>query len=377
MVAQVEISIPNTSTSSSDKPFTLYNISLRLPLRSFTVQKRYSDFTTLHHALASEAAAPPPAPLPQKSWFTRTTSSPELTEERRRGLETYLRTINETDDGRWRGTSAWRAFLNLPSNTASANSSSAAVSLHGTLTSPAGGGAPITDPTIWLDCHRDLRTQLHDARLHLQRRDQADTAQGQHESSAAAKRCLVRAGGMIVALDSGLKSLADSDNNPWRAEKLGEGELRRRRDLVNSARKEKEGLETLAHSLATKNVSARNSEGAAATEQDKAGLFGTANTSQQTLGSRTGRVLGAPIPETDQTRELDNQGIVQMQQQLIQDQDLSVEELSKALGRLRQTAVAINDELDVQKDILTLLDEDVDRVGGKVQVAKKRIGKIS
>ncbi|KAI9751529.1 MAG: emp24p/erv25p- protein [Chaenotheca gracillima] len=396
----VEISIPNTNTSSTAKPYTLYNISLRLPLRSFILAKRYSDFTTLHSTLTTQAGGvPPPAPLPSKSWFTRTTSSPELTEERRKGLETYLKAINEDGDARWRGTSAWRAFLNLPSGT---SGQGAGARLQDRLTSPGSGGAPITDPAIWLDCHRDVKTQLHDARLHLQRRDQADTLQGQHESSAAAKRCLVKAGGTIAALDQGLRLLGsnapggkghkEGGESAWESsssEKLGEGELRRRRDLVSTARKEKEGLETLAHSLASKMGPGGISSGggvsnAAASEQDKAALFGGANGSQQSLdvkaggsGSRGGRVLGAPLPETERTRELDNNGVLQLQKQLMEDQDLSVEQLTKGVRRLRELGVAINEELLVQSDLLKLADEDSERLGSKINVAKKRVGKIS
>ncbi|KAI9822037.1 MAG: hypothetical protein M1832_003209 [Thelocarpon impressellum] len=378
MAPSVEISIPNTTTSTSAKSFTLYNIALRLPLRSFTVLKRYSDFTGLHQALTSQAGSAPPAELPQKSWFTRTTSSPQLTEERRKGLEAYLRAINESEDGRWRSTSAWRGFLNLPSSAASANSSSAASSLHGSMMSPAGGGAPITDSAVWLDCHRDLKTQLHDARLHLQRRDQAETAQGQHESSAAAKRCLVKAGAMITALEQGLKTLVEAAESSWGSNKLGAGEVRRRRDLLSSARKEKEGLETLANSLATKNApSSVANGGALATVQDKTSLFGGPNGSQQTIGSRSGRVLGAPLPETEHTRELDNNGVLQLQKQLMEDQDLSVEQLGKGISRLKELGVAINGELQVQNGTLKLLDEDAERLQGKVNVAKKRVGKIS
>ena len=365
MAPAVEISIPTWTTSSTPKPYTLYNIALRLPLRSFTIAKRYSDFTALHQSVTAQTGTAPPSALPQKSWFTRTTASPQLTEERRKGLEAYLKAINEADDARWRTTSAWRAFLNLPSSTASANSSSAAASLHGSLTSPAGGGAPISDPTVWLDCHRDVKTQLHDARLHLQRRDQAETAQGQHESSASAKRCLVKAGGMINALEQGLKVTDDEGTSSWGSGKLGSGEMRRRRDLVNSAMKEKSGLESLANSLATKNATGSgggaSNGGAVATTQDRSSLFGGPNGSQQTIGGRSGRVLGAPLPETEQTRELDNNEVVQLQKQLMQDQDLSVEQLSKGVARLKELGVAINGELEVQNSMLKLLDEDTDR----------------
>ena len=399
MAPAVEISIPTASISSSPKPHTVYHISIRLPLRSFTVQKRYSDFVTLHQSLSSQTGSAPPVSLPQKSWFTRTTSNPALTEERRKGLETYLRTLNEIDDGRWRNTSAWRIFLNLPSSASSANSSTSAVGMLGSLTSPSGVGAPITDPVVWIDCHRNLKTQLHDARIHLQRRDQAQTAYEQHESSAAAKRCLIIAGGMITALDQGLKSFSEPHGTTRRLDKLGEGELRRRKDLIGTARKEKDGLEALATSLAAKNAGAAvpriSNGGAAATTQQNSALFGTTNGPQHNLGGRSGRILGAPLQETERTRELGNEGVLQLQKQEMELQDEGLRQMTKGVLRLKEMSIAINDELDSQRNLLDVLDEDVSRsvilesqrwleftnvrfrVGGKLQVANKRVNKIS
>ncbi|KAI9749282.1 MAG: hypothetical protein M1815_002605 [Lichina confinis] len=422
MAPTVEISIPTSSISEDAKPHTVYHITLRLPLRSFTVRKRYSDFIALDQSLRTHVGAAPPAPLPQKSWFARTVNNPALTEERRKALEHYLRTLNETNDSRWRTTELWRTFLNLPASAASTRSSAAALGLHGALTSPARGGAPITDPVVWIDCHRDLKSQLHDARLHLQRRDQSHTAQQQRESSAAAKRSLVLAGSMITALDRGLKTLGGGGVNPGsdegrktRSEKLGEGELRRRRDLLMNARKEKEALEALANSIATRTAEptfagARNGSAAASTQQ-KSALFGNPATngspsfssssssfspssysaarhhsgqsqSHAQIGgssSSSRRVLGSVSvqPETDQTRELDNRGVLQLLKEQMHDQDQSVEEMTKGVMRLKELGIAINDELEVQNPLLNLLDEDVTRVGRKLEVAKKRINKIS
>ncbi|KAI9883286.1 MAG: hypothetical protein M1823_004948 [Watsoniomyces obsoletus] len=373
MAPAVEISIPTTSITSGPKPYTIYEITVRLPLRSFTVHKRFSDFLALHQSLTTQAGSAPPASLPAKSWFTRTVTSPALTEERRKSLETYLRTINESSDGRWRNTLSWRTFLSLPisSSTSSNKSSAASLGLQGTLTSPAGAGAPITDPVVWIDCHRTLKTQLHDARLHLQRRDQAQTAHEQHESSAAAKRCLVLAGGLIVALDRGLKNLGAG--NKIRSDRLGEGELRRRRDLVANARKEKEALETLAHSLSTKRVEVGGltNGSVAATTQQKSALFAVEGTngSQQSLvaaggagaGGRSRRVLGVPLPETEQTRELDNRGVLQLQKQTMAKQDQSLEQMTKGVMKLKELGVAINEELEVQNSMMGLLSEDVTR----------------
>jgi regulator of vacuolar morphogenesis len=368
MAPPVEISIPSTSLSNTSKPYTLYNITLRLPLRTFVVQKRYSEFETLDKILRSQIGGAPPAPLPSKSWFKSTASSPELTESRRKDLETYLRSIAESPDRRFRETSSWRAFLNLPSSTASANSSRA--DAHSSITQVGAAGA--SDPTVWLDIHREMKGQLHDARLHLGRRDGATTAQGQHEAGANAKRCLVKAGTLIQSLEEGLKGMgADSKSGSgWGGNSVGEGELRRRKDLLASAKVEKEGLEKLQLSLAAKGQGNSGRGSAVATQQDKNALFGPG------VSKPSGRVLGAPVPETDKTRELDNDGVLQLQKQMMQDQDLDVEELSKIVRRQREMGLAINEELEIQNEMLKRVDEDVDRVGAKVNIAKKRIGKI-
>lgn len=360
MASSIEISIPNASISSTPKPYTLYNITLRLPLRSFIVQKRYSEFILLHSTLTSQAGAPPPAALPQKKWFSRTVSSPELTEERRKGLEAYLQTINKADNQRWRNTSAWRTFLNLPSNTSSKSSLNS--TLHVT-----GHGAPITDPVVWLDQYRELKSQLHDARLNLTKRDQATAAKSQHEAGSEAKKYLVRAGSTLSALEQGLKNLS---SDAWGGEKLREGELRRRKDLHASARREKEGLENLLSAMITKS----HVDQTVAAAQEKAQLTGSSKVRQNNGKPTGGRVLGR---ETDRTRVLDNQGVLQLQQKLMEEQDEDVMVLAKAVARQKELGMAIHQELKVQNEMLGMLDEDVDRVQGKVDVAQKRLAEIS
>ena len=395
MPPTLEISIPTTSTSATSPPYTLYNNTLRLPLRSFTLSKRYSDFLSFHTTLISQTTVPPPAPLPPKTWFANTLSNPTLREDRPKALEAYLRAINDSDDPRWRSSSAWRSFLNLPntggraaglsSSTTSKTASTTTTKLHAAITDPGSGvsGHIITDPTLWLDCFRDMKAHLHDARLHLTRRDQETAPQRQHESSALAKSSLVRAGSLIGALDEGLRNLADAsgtmndrkkglngnkggmDNGEDSGRRrrdgdgivLGEGELRRRKDLLVNARKEKDGLEDLLNAMAAKG----RLDAAVASMEDKEALVGSAaasSNSNRKPGARSGRVLGK---ETERTRELDNQGLLQLQRETMEDQDLGLEELRKIVARQKELGIAINGELQVQNDLLRLADEDADR----------------
>ncbi|KAL4873340.1 hypothetical protein BDV12DRAFT_182540 [Aspergillus spectabilis] len=378
MAPPLEISIPTTTTSTTSPPYTIYNITLRLPLRSFALSKRYTDFTTFHTTLTTQTTAPPPAPLPPKSWLKNTVSNTDLRESRRQGLESYLRAINESEDPRWRNSPAWRAFLNLPSlgNTNNENGygfSATSARLHAAATGPGllAGSEPITDPTLWLDCYRDFKLQLHDARLHLTRRDQETTPQRQHESSARAKSSLVRAGTLITALEDGLtKRLAENNSNGRQSSStgsLGEGEIRRRKDLLINARKEKDGLEDLLNAMAAKS----RVDNAVASIKDKEALIGATGGRKP---AKSGRVLGK---ETERTRELDNQGVLQLQRDTIQDQDLDVEALMKIVRRQKELGIQINEELEIQNEMLRMVDDDATRVQQKVDIGKKRLGKIS
>ncbi|ROV90652.1 hypothetical protein VMCG_10034 [Cytospora schulzeri] len=386
MAPPLEISIPTTTvaTPSDSKPYTQFNITLRLPLRSFVVQKRYSDFTDLHETLTHQVGTPPPEHLPGKHWFKSTVSSPELTEDRRRALEAYLRAIAESPDRRWRDTAAWRQFLTLPAT--GGGSAASASGIEGKVPAVNMNGAnsaAAEDPTTWTDLHREMKGHLHEARLQLARRDAASDSGGfgsggagkqgssaAAEAGAAAKRALVRAGSLLTALEGGLKNMGEM-------KRLGEGELRRRRDLLAAARLERDGLEKLSASLA----SARSGSGAgmspregAPNSGDKAALLsGARETSRARIG---GRVLGAPLPETERTRELGNTGVLQLQRTQMREQDEDVEELAKIIRRQREMGMAIKTEVEVQNEMLDQMDRDTDRLGAKMQVANKKARKL-
>lgn len=361
MAPPPEIAIPSTSVSSEggSKPYTLYNITLRLPLRSFVVQKRYSDFATLHSTLLAQVGEAPPAALPAKHWLKSTVKSADLTHERQVGLEAYLKAIAGSPDRRWRDTSAWRAFLNLPSS----STTNSAVSAGGMVANKAAGAA---DPATWLDMHRDLKQCLHDARQSLSRRDHASDSGNSSvaaEASTAAKRSIVKAGTSIALLTDGLRKMQESNG-------LGDGELRRRRDLISTARMEREGLDKLSNSMSSSTgAGASGGSQGQPSSSDKAALL---------QGGRPtgGRVLGGPMPETDKTRELDNQGVLLLQRREMEGQDQALDELAVIIRRQKEMGLEINDEVERQNEMLDQLDDGAGRVQGKLKVANNRIKKF-
>jgi regulator of vacuolar morphogenesis len=237
-----------------------------------------------------------------------------------------------------------------------------------------------------------MKQLLQDARTQLARRESSPTTAGAHEASANAKKALVRAHTQILRLEEGLKGLSDGGQG----ERLGDGEIRRRRDLIARARKEREALEGVLNAWVGRGAPGVSAAESMGTGQKKQDLFSGAKSSPPTRSSagattvgmpgafpstsapgRSGRVLGGPAKETDRTRERDNQGVLQLQKQVMQEQDMDVEELGKVVRRMREMGVAINEELVEQAQLLDVLDQDVDRVGSKIDVAKKRVRKIN
>ncbi|KAK6335319.1 hypothetical protein TWF718_010750 [Orbilia javanica] len=365
-----ELSIASFGTEALPKPHTVYNISIRLPLRSFSLKKRYSDFDELHRALISSVGAPPPTPLPPKYYLKSTVSNNEFAEERRQSLEEYIYAIQNDQDSRWRESPPWRQFLNLPSSTSNYESSSTSITSH--LSSIP--SHTLSDPVLWLDAHREMKTFLQDARSEISRRDQATSVADQHDASAAAKKVLVKVSGLLDNLERGLALQSKATGISI----LGDGEIRRRKDLLASGMKERNALEALANSLSASKLqgSSKTPQSMAVTKEALA-LAATAATTGNMRGRSAGRVLGAPAPETDKTRQLDNIGVLQLQQEIMKSQDEDLQTLLKAVGRQKQVGVEIGRELDEQNQLLDSLDVDVERVNDKIRVVKKRVKNIS
>ncbi|PWN34373.1 endosomal t-SNARE [Meira miltonrushii] len=149
------ISIPRTENRTLPTPHIVYAILVTLPVKSWFIFRRYSEFVTLHQNFISSArfGGSPPAALPPKH-VARTTlkaitglgglmpkgeaarqTEEEQLSERKDGLEKYLRAILASPDDRWRESDEFKEFIELPRG----QSTSAALGTNGTASAGKSG----------------------------------------------------------------------------------------------------------------------------------------------------------------------------------------------------------------------------------------------
>lgn len=361
------IYIRGTEERTSPKPHTVYRIEIQASVRSWHMWRRYSEFVDLHIELTKSTGSSPPAELPPKrSTLTlfRSHSNPVLIEERRAGLELYLRAILSTKEEKWRESYAFREFLGIPAGKVQPDGGSL------------GAGPSQFSSTSWLDEHAELQARVRDVRADINKRDalsdQGDIS-GSHQSNVQAKKKLAAVFTRVDALEDGLKQLA--------LDGMSEGELQRRRDMASRLRDE---CTTLTKMVTVARLTSRGlgsaSERNPVSESDRAALLGNAETSAGTGGNPfrrpVTRVFGQP-KETEKTRPLDNGGLVQLQQSQMDQQDAQLSQLSTILMRQKQLGLAIGQEISEQNEMLTGLTNDVDNVGAKLSSAKRQLNRLS
>ncbi|THV04885.1 hypothetical protein K435DRAFT_774176 [Dendrothele bispora CBS 962.96] len=321
--------------------------------------RRYSEFDDLDTELTKATGSPPPCPLPPKHRLSvfRSHSDPALLEERKTGLEAYLRAIVSAKDDQWRETFAFKEFLGVP---------------VGRQAGVVGGPPNPTQFTSasWLDEYRDIQTRLRDVRADINKRealsDQGDI-NASHKSNVAAKQKLAGVLSRIGNLGKGLQELAMGG--------LSEGELQRRTDMVARLQDDCEKLGkmvTISRQAARQTDSIPGVAAAAAPNSDREALLG------RNTFTRVTRVFGAPSQpqETEETRPLDDHGLLQLQQTQMQQQDDQLAQLTTILRRQRHLGEAISSEISSQIEMLDDLSNEVDRVGGKLSVANKQLNRL-
>ncbi|KAI8144789.1 hypothetical protein BJV82DRAFT_643984 [Fennellomyces sp. T-0311] len=370
------IFIRETDTRQHPKPHTVYRVEIHAAVRNWIIWKRYSEFAKLNSRLITlYPKNPPPVPLPGKSIFPSTFGNPGRIEQRRRNLEDYLRGILSSRDDRWRQTDAWKEFLSVPT------------------------GRPLDASTMytsenWLDEYNDMTNIVRDIRSLINKRG-AHAARNEisasHNCTLQAKKLLLLLSTRISNLESGLNGLAMGQTAEAA---MAEGELRRRQDMLHTLKSEKDTLMKLVNSTRQEQLYAPSPAASAQKQADRKALLDTSDdynygfpTTKSATPSaspqprrRNGRAFGAQAKafanETEETRGLDNEGLMAYQQQVMSDQDQQVEQFSAILARQRQLGYAIGDELEAQNQVLDELDSGVDRTNVKLKFAKKKLGAI-
>ncbi|KAF8741364.1 PhoX homologous domain, present in p47phox and p40phox, partial [Rhizoctonia solani] len=350
------IHIRSHEIRTEPKPHTVYKIEVQGPVRSWPVWKRYSEFVDLDSELTKATGEAPPAPLPPKHAFSfsfrRTLNDEKLLEERRSGLETYLRAIVSAKDPKWRDNISFREFLNAPR-------------AHTT----AGGESATSQFTMasWLDEQADLMTMARDIRADLNKRDalsDRNDVQGAHTAGVSAKRKL---SALVLRVGALAKGLADLALNG-----MSQGELQRRSDMVARLQ---DDCEKLGKMVVAARQTSRGTERVLPSAADREKLLNEAASSRKPFG----RVFGQrqpPPQETAETRPLDEQGLLQLQNTQMERQDEQLAQLSAILRRQNQIGVAIGSEISQQIEMLDELSTHVDSTGAKLANARKQLGRL-
>lgn len=393
------IFIRETQIRSVPKPHVVYKVEVHAAVRNWVVWKRYSEFFKLNAQFQSIfPKQTTPVRLPPKRYFPSTFSDPEKIEERRRGLEDYLRGILSSRDDRWRLTDIWKDFLAIPTGRS--------LDASTTYTSESW----LDEYTAMSQTTREIRSLINKKSTHMARNE----ISASHNCTVQAKKLLMNLSSKLSNLEAGLFGLANSATYEGG---LSEGELRRRQDMLSALKDEKDTLLKLAStgrqdqdllyqkSTSTTNQTTNNGDrkslfgdhannnfyGATTTTNDDNYGFPTAANNQamkekpmrqHSINTNTGRAFGAAAlkrqqaKETEATRGLDNEGLLVYQNQIMEDQDQQVKQFGAILARQKQLGISIGHELETQNEILDELDGDVGRTQTKLKFANKKLQKI-
>lgn len=359
MTAIQAVSIRGCEERHSPNLHVVYHIHIQAHVRSWQMWRRYSEFDELHTELTKGTGSPPPQLLPPKHKFTlfRTLTDSKIIEERKAGLEAYLRAIVSAREDKWREHYAFRNFLGIPigrQGTSQVSSSQFTTS-------------------SWLDEHLELQAQIRDIRADINKRDAlSDLGDigASHKSNLSAKTKLATVLVRVGTLGEGLKELSMKG--------MAQGELQRRTDMVARLQDDCEKLGRMVTVARQLSRAARPAIPSAtpAPNTDRELLLGAQP--QQTNTSKPTRVFGAAThpQETEQTRPLDDVGLLQLQKAQIQQQDQDLSQLTTILQRQRQLGEAIGQEIQIHVEMLDDLNNNVDHVGHILTTANRQLNRL-
>ncbi|KAG4084757.1 Phox homologous domain-containing protein [Neocallimastix lanati (nom. inval.)] len=360
----LKISIPNCSQRQKSKPYMVYHISITTTVRSWTVQHRYNEFFNLNKKFL-DLGLKPPLELPPKSFIFSFTSfdNPKFVENRRQGLEEYLQAVLASKDERFKKLPEWKEFLE---NQADQGKNS----------------LDLKSSEQWLDECRDLNLVINEIRTCIAERNKFAF----RNDTAAACEAIVQARKNHNVLCTRYSSL----ERELHCQKplLSKGELSRRQDLLENIRVKKEQLEKQLRNIKFNEdlsfdqmVTTSNNSVYYSSKVNSSIDNGLSNSSinHNTSGKfKSRRKFGVNISQEvkEKTQGLDNVQILQLQKDMLNDQDKTLEQFSAILNRQHRLGETINQEFSLQSELLEDLDGHVNKVNQGLSQADKRMKKV-
>ena len=332
----MEISI----TGYTDTAPTLFSIHVTIQDRvAYVVQRRYSEFAKFATELEQEMGEPAPIALPSKKWLG--TKSKEFLDERRRGLEIFLRRLLKREE--WRDSLALQTFLETSKHNRQNDRSLSSYE-------PA---------AVWAKATAEVRTMIQNAR---------------DSSGVEGRRLILNAKSRLRELESSL--IEDKG--------LGEGEYTRRRNVVLELTRALNKVENMSSSRLGNIPDSLSNTGRVGNVTSnlvgEKGLNGSASGeslfSNSPVPRANRRVLGAG-GETDRTRQFNNSGLMTLQNDEMQKQDEVIESLRKTIRTQRELGEQIHEELEYHNRLLDDLDQDTHATSAKLNQARRRVKKFT
>ena len=336
------ISIPTTSISKDNVVY--YNVNIKMPLRSSSVLRRYSEFTRLVDKLCYEIGINKkdfPYKLPLKASIWSITNKNAVIMERQVELTSFLNQLLKDKD--LQNHPLVHEFLQLPASFKVTSSMFERKGKDASITELIIADAQTIDSHKWLEYSRLFKYHINELR------DSYDTA-GNISMKVDIRDKINK------IIKPNLEQLSDCLTYLLNNQKIDKREYSKRQVLLDSLRTDLDGL--------FGDLDALNSK-----DSNKKNLF---SNSRRVLGGAT----NGNAKETNETLPLDNQELLQQQLQIHQQQDQDVAQLRKLIQRQKEIGLTINTEVEEQNELLDQFGQDVDNTNDRLRMARKKARNI-
>ncbi|WWC66889.1 uncharacterized protein I206_100796 [Kwoniella pini CBS 10737] len=366
------IKIISTEVIDIPKPHVVYVIQISTPIRTWTVKRRFSDFISLNIELKSTVGKDPPGNLPPKQWsLIKSLTDEQLIRERSLILEQYLILILNSKNSIWRESFGFKDFLSIPSNLKN-------------LKLVVEGEESEINFTIksWLIEFKNLENLLKKIRSILLKRDSFALYQG---NSIDSRKFSIESKKLLNEFKKRLEILEISLNNNFNfLKELSKGEKQRREELIYQLKIEYNNLIKISEiGVKVNNNNDSSSKNSKILQNENSSSSSSTLTTTTTTKTNVGRIFGqkslstTPTPlETNETRPLDDENLIQLQNNKMNNQDEQLKELSNLLKKQKQIGQEINQEIQEQNDLLFEIENDIDKTNRKLGKAKRQLNKL-